>query len=147
MASLSYLSVSSSVYDVLSEIFTNGKLATIDTSNALVTFHISMSAPTKDEISTTVDVSLSYRYRKMTTCEKALRTTLLAESPFMLLLSFQKPMSDLKASTSRTECSIDTATVSPKKYGFPSRNILLTSSLSPPELMPHCSWRHRERTT
>ncbi len=62
--------------------------------------------------STTMLVSLSSRYRKMTAWQNALITMLLADSTSMLLFSFQKPMSFLKARKSNTLCSMDTTMVS-----------------------------------
>jgi hypothetical protein len=65
--------------------------------------------------STTVLVSLSSRYMKMTTWQQALTMIMLAERPSIDLLDFQKPMSFLKASISKTVCSSDTKNVSAKK--------------------------------
>lgn len=68
---------------------------------ALVTFQNSMAVPTPLLMMTTKDVSLSSRYRKMTSWQKALRVMERAERPSIDLLSFQKPMSFLKARKSK----------------------------------------------
>lgn len=75
-------------------------------------------------------VSLSSKYKKMMTWQKALMMIVFADNPSIDLFDRQKPMSFLKASISKTEWSSDTTNVRNKKYGFPSRKTRFSSSIS-----------------
>ena len=66
----------------------------------------------------------------------------LTDSPATSCFPFQNPMSFLKASASKTECSIETHIVSARKYGLPSVSTRLSSSGSPSFIAPQdcCTW-------
>mmetsp|Transcript_69332 Transcript_69332/g.167679 ORF Transcript_69332/g.167679 Transcript_69332/m.167679 type:complete len:257 (+) Transcript_69332:58-828(+) len=103
---------------------------------AFFTFHTSIASPIPLEKRIIHEVSLSMRYRKMTVWKKRLSSIELSERPRMLLLFFQKAMSFLKASTSKTVCSTLTKAVTPSSHGEVSASIRLISSI---EASP-CIW-------
>ena len=70
------------------------------------------------------------------TWKKRLSNIDLKESPFIDLLSFQKEMSFLKASMSKTVCSIETKAVTARSHGEVSANIRRISSTVSSPCMP-----------
>jgi hypothetical protein len=97
---------------------------------------------------TTIEVSLSNRYSRMTAWQPALKAIVRTLRPLTSCLPFQKPTSALKARTSRREWASETAMVRARKYGLPSVRMRFRSSGSPSFIAPHdccslndsCSW-------
>mmetsp|Transcript_59264 Transcript_59264/g.117718 ORF Transcript_59264/g.117718 Transcript_59264/m.117718 type:complete len:226 (-) Transcript_59264:13-690(-) len=134
IASSSYTLVSEKVYVSDGTILRMGTLEpsglTSETDlTALRSFHTSRTRPKPDERRIIHDVSLSIRYKKITVWKKRLISIERKDSPFIDLLFFQKEMSFLKASMSKSVCSIETNAVTARSHGEVSVIIRRISSM------------------